>query len=82
MTYKDKYPNIIKANLTVDDIARMFNYKTSSALRNSSKYHILLAGVNDIIGVVMEQHTNRHDHNIDKMKVFVDELMRKVEELS
>lgn len=82
MSYKDKYPNIVKANLSIEDIAHIFKYKTSSALRNSSKYHTLLEGVDNIIGIIMEQIAAKNKLNKDKLRSFMEDVMSKVDELS
>jgi len=58
MRYKDKYPNIKKANLTIEDIASIFNYKTTMALRTSTKYHTIMGGVDKILAIANEQHAS------------------------
>jgi len=67
MRYKDKYPYITKANLTVDDIASMFNYKSTQALRTSTKYHTIMSGVNQLLEISNRQHASALMELVNKL---------------
>jgi hypothetical protein len=45
----NKYKYVKEAGYTAADIARMFGYKSANAFRNSSAYHRILKGVDDML---------------------------------
>lgn len=49
-----KYGNIRKARLTHQDISDALGYKTRSCFRSSSAHRRIMAGVDELVGKVIE----------------------------
>lgn len=46
----DKYPNIKACGISVRDIASKFNFKDHDSFRHSSKFHVYMNGLNEVLG--------------------------------
>jgi len=52
---RKSYPLIKKYGLNSTKLARIFNYSSSASLRNSTRYHTFLNGIEELLEIVDNQ---------------------------